>query len=368
WNDYQPTIEQYRNWTTFDARRRLDDLSPDGIHNWGAVHEKWISRWTNGSACFLTGQHVDNYQQFDQYMNWYIDTFGDHLRLSERAPQQLVHQEQPPQPMVNQSPRTQQPPQHIQPSYPPQYAYSPYTYPSSQQQLYQPLYSYHHNSIPTVLRGMCKTFRTTIYTIIPIIHTRSCTTFYRAFRTAIRPTIHHVRRIYNDTATLIFIVTITRHIIDWVHGPESSQWVNDLLSTPDPIPHALSYSWIMSLDARHLPQSYFEHSRSSTSIDSVRSVHRGLGCCNTQTRISMPGGDEEDNEDAIDETPIGDDAVADTLPGEDEVDQFGPSNDVVCASCLGDDVGDETNLGYDLRVDPVRKSRSRWSSSLIKKR
>ncbi|QHN77050.1 uncharacterized protein DS421_19g649300 [Arachis hypogaea] len=31
WSDYQSAIEQYKNWTTADVRRRLDDLSPDGF-------------------------------------------------------------------------------------------------------------------------------------------------------------------------------------------------------------------------------------------------------------------------------------------------------------------------------------------------
>ncbi|QHO56430.1 uncharacterized protein DS421_3g73620 [Arachis hypogaea] len=31
WNDYQSAIEQYKDWTTADVRRRLDDLSPDGF-------------------------------------------------------------------------------------------------------------------------------------------------------------------------------------------------------------------------------------------------------------------------------------------------------------------------------------------------
>ncbi|QHN83371.1 uncharacterized protein DS421_20g704200 [Arachis hypogaea] len=29
WNDYQPTIEHYKNWTTSNVRRSLDDLPPD---------------------------------------------------------------------------------------------------------------------------------------------------------------------------------------------------------------------------------------------------------------------------------------------------------------------------------------------------
>ncbi|XP_020972977.1 serine/threonine-protein phosphatase 7 long form homolog [Arachis ipaensis] len=31
WNDYQPTTEHYKNWTTSDVRRRLDDLPLDGF-------------------------------------------------------------------------------------------------------------------------------------------------------------------------------------------------------------------------------------------------------------------------------------------------------------------------------------------------
>ncbi|QHN83789.1 uncharacterized protein DS421_20g707810 [Arachis hypogaea] len=30
-NDYQSAIEQHKNWTTVDVRRRLDNLSPDGF-------------------------------------------------------------------------------------------------------------------------------------------------------------------------------------------------------------------------------------------------------------------------------------------------------------------------------------------------
>ncbi|RYR67326.1 hypothetical protein Ahy_A03g013649 [Arachis hypogaea] len=32
WNDYQPTTEQYKNWTTSNVKRMLDDISPDGIY------------------------------------------------------------------------------------------------------------------------------------------------------------------------------------------------------------------------------------------------------------------------------------------------------------------------------------------------
>ncbi|QHO18388.1 uncharacterized protein DS421_11g320070 [Arachis hypogaea] len=103
-----------------------------------------------------------------------------------------------------------------------------------------------------------------------------------------------------------------------------------------------------------------------TSIDSVRSVHRGIGCRQSPARISMSESDEAENEDAVDETPGGEDMVDETLADEDEVDQPGTGDDVV-----GDDSGSDVqgkSKGYNLRVDPARKSRSRWSPLLIKKR
>ncbi|QHO11732.1 uncharacterized protein DS421_15g500720 [Arachis hypogaea] len=97
----------------------------------------------------------------------------------------------------------------------------------------------------------------------------------------------------------------------------------------------------LSLDVRRPPRSYSEHSMLRTSVDSGRNVHRGIGCCETPTRISMSEGDEEENTDEVDETCASDDVVNETLACEDEVNQAGTGDDVVRASCSGDNVGDE---------------------------
>ncbi|XP_057723571.1 alpha/beta-gliadin A-II-like [Arachis stenosperma] len=95
--------------------------------NWGIEHVVWISQWLNSSMCVLTGEHVDNYQPSNQYMDWYIGKFGDHLRVSEVAEQeeegqqeQLYQQEQPPQ--------QQGPPRQEQLLVSQSYAYAPYPY------------------------------------------------------------------------------------------------------------------------------------------------------------------------------------------------------------------------------------------------
>ncbi|QHO27872.1 uncharacterized protein DS421_7g211750 [Arachis hypogaea] len=100
-NDYQPTTEHYKNWTTSDVKRRLDNLPPDG-------------RMQSQLGC-ISREHVDNYQPSDQYMDWYIGKFGYHLRLSEcveqeeEAQQEQPHQQEQ-QPQQEQSPQQQGPP------------------------------------------------------------------------------------------------------------------------------------------------------------------------------------------------------------------------------------------------------------------
>ncbi|XP_072081221.1 serine/threonine-protein phosphatase 7 long form homolog [Arachis hypogaea] len=186
WNDYQPTTEHYKNWTTSDVRRRLDDLPLDGFvwdayspnrvalqvipfdinnganfwsaivplicfeavewhptdrirrqfgfhqdppveamklgashnivltcpknKNWGIEHAVWISQWLNSSMCVLTGEHVDNYQPSDQYIDWYIGKFGDHLRVSELAEHEEEGQQEQPHQQEQQT-QQEQPPQ-----------------------------------------------------------------------------------------------------------------------------------------------------------------------------------------------------------------------------------------------------------------
>ncbi|QHO00264.1 uncharacterized protein DS421_13g405010 [Arachis hypogaea] len=209
WNDYQPTTEHYKNWTTSDVRRRLDDLPLDGFvwdayspnrvaphvipfdinnganflsatvplicfeavewhptdrirrqfgfhqdppveamklgashnivltgpknKNWGVEDAVWISQWLNSSMCVLTSEHVDNYQPSDQYMDWYIGKFGDHLRVSELAEQEEEGQQEQPyqqeqQPQQEQPPQQQGPHRQEQPLVSQSYAYAPYPY------------------------------------------------------------------------------------------------------------------------------------------------------------------------------------------------------------------------------------------------
>ncbi|QHN92220.1 uncharacterized protein DS421_17g581780 [Arachis hypogaea] len=42
WNDYQPTTEHYKNWTTSNVKRRLDNLPPDGFV-WNAYSPNWVA-------------------------------------------------------------------------------------------------------------------------------------------------------------------------------------------------------------------------------------------------------------------------------------------------------------------------------------
>ncbi|QHO56429.1 uncharacterized protein DS421_3g73610 [Arachis hypogaea] len=77
----------------------------------------------------------------------------------------------------------------------------------------------------------------------------------------------------------------------------------------------------------------------------------------------MPKEDEEETDNVIDET----------CAREHEVDQLGLVPDVVDEVGTSDEMVDEAGAGaqdkgYDLRIDPARKSASRWSPSTIKKR
>ncbi|XLT88200.1 hypothetical protein HN873_009953, partial [Arachis hypogaea] len=371
WNDYQPTTEHYKNWTTSDVRRRLDDLPLDGNKNWGIEHAVWISQWLNSYMCVLTGEHVDNYQPSDQYMDWYIGKFGDHLRVSELAEheeegqqeqphqqEQQTQQEQPPQqqgppyPYLPYQQPYPYPPQHPHPQYLQEYA-NPFTQPFIQPPYSQP---YPHYPPPPYTQEYTQPF-----THPPYGQPFTICEAYRPTQVPQGSLTQLLGAVAQDEDQY-------RHIIDWVQGPESSQWVNDLYSIQDPIqvPVADVISGRLSLDARHQPRAYSKHSRARTSIDSVRSVHRGIGCRQSPTRIFMSEGDEAENEDAVDETPGGEDMVDETLADEDEVDQPGTGDDV-----MDDDSGSDVqgqSKGYNLRIDPARKSRSRWSPSLIKKR
>ncbi|QHN92274.1 uncharacterized protein DS421_17g582270 [Arachis hypogaea] len=119
----------------------------------------------------------------------------------------------------------------------------------------------------------------------------------------------------------------------------------------------------LSLDASRPPRSFSEHSMPKSSVDSGRSAHRGIGCRQTLTRISMPEEDEEETDNTADKT----------CAWEHEVDQLGLVPDVVDEVDTSDEMVDEAGVsaqdkGYDLRIDPTRKSASRWSPSTIKKR
>ncbi|RYR75982.1 hypothetical protein Ahy_A01g000579 [Arachis hypogaea] len=345
-----PTIGPLPVDTSFPLarRRRLDDLPLDGV-----------------------SEHVDNYQPSDQYMDWYIGKFGDHLRVSELAEheeegqqeqphqqEQQTQQEQPPQqqgppyPYLPYQQPYPYPPQHPHPQYLQEYA-NPFTQPFIQPPYSQP---YPHYPPPPYTQEYTQPF-----THPPYGQPSTICEAYRPTQVPQGSLTQLLGAVAQDEDQY-------RHIIDWVQGPESSQWVNNLYSIEDPIqvPVADVVSGRLSLDARHQPRAYSEHSRARTSIDSVRSVHRGIGCCQSPARISMSEGDEAENEDAVDETPGGEDMVDETLADEDEVDQPGTGDDV-----MDDDSGSDVqgqSKGYNLRIDPARKSRSRWSPSLIKKR
>ncbi|QHN93372.1 uncharacterized protein DS421_17g592110 [Arachis hypogaea] len=429
-NDYQPTTEHYKNWTTSDVRRRLDDLPLDGFV-WDAYSSNLVASHVipfdinNGAnlwsttvplICFeavkwyptdrirrqfgfyqdspvkamklgpshnivLTGEHVNNYQPSDQYMDWYIGKFGDHLRLSELAEQEEEGQQEQPhqrkqQPQQEQPPQQQGPPQQKQPLVSQLYEYAPYPYlPYQQPYPYRRQYL-HPQYFQEYAQSSTQPFIQPPYSQpYPHYPPRPYTQEHT------QPFTHPSLQLYGQLSTMCEAYRLTqalqgisthllgtvaqdedqyRHIIDWVQGPESSQWVNDLYSIQDP----LQVSVADVLDVRHPPQAYSEHSRARISIDLVRSVHIGIGCRQSLTQISMPEGDEEENEDTVDETSEGEDVVDETLANEDEVDQPGTGDDVV-----GDESGsDVQGKGYNLRVDPARKSRSKWSSSLIKKR
>ncbi|RYR21581.1 hypothetical protein Ahy_B03g066887 isoform B [Arachis hypogaea] len=101
--------------------------------NWGVEDAVWISQWLNSSMCVLTSEHVDNYQPSDQYMDWYIGKFGDHLRVSELAEQEEEGQQEQPyqqeqQPQQEQPPQQQGPHRQEQPLVSQSYAYAPYPY------------------------------------------------------------------------------------------------------------------------------------------------------------------------------------------------------------------------------------------------
>ncbi|RYR48499.1 hypothetical protein Ahy_A07g034520 [Arachis hypogaea] len=329
----------------------------------------------------LTGEHVNNYQPSDQYMDWYIGKFGDHLRLSELAEQEEEGQQEQPhqrkqQPQQEQPPQQQGPPQQKQPLVSQLYEYAPYPYlPYQQPYPYRRQYL-HPQYFQEYAQSSTQPFIQPPYSQpYPHYPPRPYTQEHT------QPFTHPSLQLYGQLSTMCEAYRLTqalqgisthllgtvaqdedqyRHIIDWVQGPESSQWVNDLYSIQDP----LQVSVADVLDVRHPPQAYSEHSRARISIDLVRSVHIGIGCRQSLTQISMPEGDEEENEDTVDETSEGEDVVDETLANEDEVDQPGTGDDVV-----GDESGsDVQGKGYNLRVDPARKSRSKWSSSLIKKR
>ncbi|XLR32078.1 hypothetical protein S83_059978, partial [Arachis hypogaea] len=439
WNDYQSAIEQYKNWTTADVRRRLDDLSPDGFvwdayspnriaphlipfeindgaelwsatvplicfetvewhptdrvrrqfgfqqdppvepmklgashnivltgpknKNWGVEHEKWISQWLNSPASVLTGAHGDHYQPSEQYMDWYVRNFGHHLRLSEHAneeqqPQQeQSHQQE--QPAQQQHPPWQDQQPYSQPyTYPP-YPYLPhpqaYAYPPCAQPCPQP-FTQPVISYPPYSQEYAQPFtQPTIqpYTQASTMHEEYIPTQAPHYSlTQILGTSTHDEEQY-------------RHIIDWVQGPESSQWVDNLFSTQDPVqvPVPQEGPGRLSLDASRPPRSFSEYSMPRSSVDSGRSVHRGIGCRQTPTRISMPEEDEEETDNVVEETSA----------GEHEVDQLGLVPDAVDEGGTSDEMVDEAGAGaldkgYDLRIDPARKSASRWSPSTIKKR
>ncbi|RYR56995.1 hypothetical protein Ahy_A05g022737 [Arachis hypogaea] len=50
--------------------------------NWRDEHSAYIMRWTNRLTSILVGDHVVHSQASKEYMQWYNDIFGAHLRLT----------------------------------------------------------------------------------------------------------------------------------------------------------------------------------------------------------------------------------------------------------------------------------------------
>ncbi|QHN77051.1 uncharacterized protein DS421_19g649310 [Arachis hypogaea] len=193
----------------------------------------------------------------------YVRNFGHHLRLSEHAnedqqaqQEQSHQQEQPAQqqhpPRQNQQPYTYPPYPYL--PHPEAYAYplctQSYSQPFTQPVISHPPYSQEYAqpfTQPTIQ----------LYTQPSTMHEKYIPTQAPHYSlTQILGTSTHDEEQY-------------RNIIDWVQGPESSQWVNNLFSTQDPVqvPVPQEGSGQLSLDASRLPRSFSEHSMPRSSVD-----------------------------------------------------------------------------------------------------
>ncbi|RYR61904.1 hypothetical protein Ahy_A04g019151 [Arachis hypogaea] len=55
--------------------------------DWRDEHYAYITIWTNRLTSILVGDPVVHYQASEEYMQWYNDTYGAHLRLTGYVPQ-----------------------------------------------------------------------------------------------------------------------------------------------------------------------------------------------------------------------------------------------------------------------------------------
>ncbi|RYR16541.1 hypothetical protein Ahy_B04g073587 [Arachis hypogaea] len=315
--------------------------------NWGVEHAVWILQWLNSSMCVLIGEHVDNYQPSDQYMDWYIGKFGDYLRVSDLAEQEEEGQQEQPhkqeqQPQQEQPPQQQGPPRQERPLVSQSYAYATHTY-----HINSHIHTHHNIHTHSIYRNM---------QILPP---------NLSYNHHTQPYPHYPPPPYTQEYTQPF-----------THPPYGQPSTTCEAYRPTQAPQGSLIQLLGAMAQDEDQYSTLIGSRVPSHLSGLmiytlsktlyRSVHRGIGCRQSPARISMPEGDEAENEDAVDETLGGEDMVDETLADEDEVDQPGTSDDVV-----GDDSGSDVqgkSKCYNFRVDPARKSRSRWSPSLIKKR